>query len=59
MHDPLADLMLETDDFAWLTRELRKIARRHAGGRLVSMLEGGYSVDALRECSVAHVAELR
>lgn len=59
MHDPLADLMLETDDFAWLTRELRRIARRHAGGRVVSMLEGGYSLDALRECSVAHVAELR
>ncbi|HZV39331.1 MAG TPA: histone deacetylase family protein, partial [Pseudoxanthomonas sp.] len=59
MHDPLADLMLETEDFAWLTRELRRIARRHAGGRLVSMLEGGYSLEALRECSVAHVAELR
>ena len=51
--------MLDADDFAWLTRELRRIARRHAGGRLVSMLEGGYSLEALRECSVAHVAELR
>ncbi|MFT3756323.1 MAG: histone deacetylase family protein [Pseudoxanthomonas sp.] len=59
MHDPLADLMLETDDFAWLTGELRKLAGRHAGGRVVSMLEGGYSLEALREASAAHVAALR
>ena len=59
MRDPLADLMLETEDFAWLTRELRAIARRHASGRVVSLLEGGYDLDALRECSVAHVDELR
>ncbi|MFT3761855.1 MAG: histone deacetylase family protein [Pseudoxanthomonas sp.] len=59
MRDPLADLMLETDDFAWLTRELRKLARRHAGGRVVSLLEGGYDLEALREASTAHVAELR
>ncbi len=59
MRDPLADLMLETEDFGWLTRELRAIARRHASGRVVSMLEGGYDLEALRECSVAHVDELR
>jgi acetoin utilization deacetylase AcuC-like enzyme len=59
MRDPLADLMLETEDFAWLTRELRAIARRHAFGRVVSLLEGGYDLEALRECSVAHVDELR
>ncbi|KAF1711143.1 acetoin utilization protein [Pseudoxanthomonas kalamensis DSM 18571] len=59
MHDPLADLMLEAEDFAWLSGRLKQIAAQHAGGRLVSMLEGGYSLDALRECSVAHVAALR
>lgn len=59
MRDPLADLMLDTEDFAWLTRELRAVADRHASGRLVSVLEGGYDLEALRECSVAHVAELR
>ncbi len=59
MRDPLADLMVETEDFGWLTRQLRAVARRHAGGRVVSMLEGGYDLDALRECSVVHVAELR
>lgn len=59
MRDPLADLMLETEDFVWLTRELRAVADRHASGRLVSMLEGGYDLEALRECSAAHVAALR
>jgi acetoin utilization deacetylase AcuC-like enzyme len=59
MRDPLADLMLETEDFAWLTRRLRQIANTHARGRIVSVLEGGYDLEALRECSSAHVAELR
>ncbi|RZA20154.1 MAG: histone deacetylase family protein [Lysobacteraceae bacterium] len=56
--DPLADLRLEAADFAWLTRELVRIANRHCDGRLVSMLEGGYDLDALAASSVAHVAEL-
>jgi len=59
MRDPQADLMLETEDFAWITAELRTLARRHAGGRVVSMLEGGYDLQALAECSVAHVGQLR
>ena len=59
MRDPLADLMLETEDFGWLTRQLREVAERHAGGRIVSMLEGGYDLDALRECTVVHVEALR
>ena len=59
LSDPLADLMLEAEDFAWITTELRAIATRHGGGRLVSMLEGGYSLEALAECAVAHVGALR
>ncbi len=59
LSDPLADLMLEAEDFAWITAELRTIADRHGEGRLVSMLEGGYSLDALAECAVAHVGALR
>ena len=59
MRDPLADLMLETEDFGWLTRQLRDLANRHAAGRVVSMLEGGYDLDALRDCAKAHVDELR
>ncbi len=49
--------MLETDDFAWITGELHALAR-HAAGRVVSMLEGGYDLQALAECSVAHVQAL-
>ncbi|HEY0505999.1 MAG TPA: histone deacetylase family protein [Lysobacter sp.] len=56
--DPLAQIELETEDYAWITRELVAIARRHANGRIVSMLEGGYDLGALREGSVAHVREL-
>ena len=56
--DPLARLELEAEDFAWLTNELMGIARRHGDGRVVSMLEGGYDLQALRECSVAHVGAL-
>jgi acetoin utilization deacetylase AcuC-like enzyme len=56
--DPLAQLQLQADDYAWITRELVAIADRHANGRVVSMLEGGYDLDALRESSVAHVAAL-
>jgi len=58
LRDPQADLMLETDDFAWITRELHALARRHAAGRVVSMLEGGYDLQALAECSVAHLQAL-
>jgi acetoin utilization deacetylase AcuC-like enzyme len=59
VRDPLAQLRLEADDFGWLTRELAALADRHAQGRIVSLLEGGYDLAALRECSVAHVAALR
>jgi acetoin utilization deacetylase AcuC-like enzyme len=56
--DPLADLGLEASDFAWLSQALAELAERHSGGRVVSLLEGGYSLTALRECSVAHLVGL-
>jgi acetoin utilization deacetylase AcuC-like enzyme len=56
--DPLADLTLEADDYRWLSAELAALAERHAQGRLVSLLEGGYSLAALRACSVAHLQGL-
>lgn len=56
--DPLAQLQLETDDYVWITQELVAIADRHAQGRIISLLEGGYDLQALRECSVAHVGAL-
>lgn len=57
--DPLAELQLEADDFGWITAELVAVAERHAGGRIVSLLEGGYDLAALAESSVAHVNALR
>ncbi len=56
--DPLANLNLDADDYAWVTHELVAIARRHAQGRVVSSLEGGYSLTALRQSVQAHVAAL-
>ena len=56
--DPLAQLRLEAEDYAWITRELVRLANRHCAGRIVSSLEGGYDLEALRESVVAHVGEL-
>jgi len=56
--DPLAGLNLNAEDYAWLTERLVEVAQRHAEGRIVSTLEGGYSLTALRESSVAHIRAL-
>ena len=56
--DPLANLDLTTEDYAWITQELLDLAQRHARGRIVSSLEGGYSLTALRESTRAHCAAL-
>jgi acetoin utilization deacetylase AcuC-like enzyme len=56
--DPLAYLQLREDDYAWITRRIREIADRHAQGRIVSALEGGYHLDALGRSALAHVGEL-
>jgi acetoin utilization deacetylase AcuC-like enzyme len=56
--DPLAELRVGTEDFVWLSEELLQMAERHCGGRLVSVLEGGYDLDALAECAAAHVRVL-
>jgi acetoin utilization deacetylase AcuC-like enzyme len=56
--DPLAQLEVETEDFVWLTGELMAIAARHAGGRLVSVLEGGYDLEVLAESAATHVQAL-
>jgi len=56
--DPLAGLAFTEDDYAWVTRELAGVAQRHAQGRIVSSLEGGYALSALGRSVVAHVREL-
>ena len=45
--DPLANLQLTEPDFAWATAKIAEVADKHAQGRLVSMLEGGYNLAAL------------
>jgi acetoin utilization deacetylase AcuC-like enzyme len=56
--DPLANLLLDERDFAWITTELLGIAARHTGERLVSVLEGGYDLDALAASAAVHVRTL-
>ena len=56
--DPLANLKLETEDYGWITERLVGLAARHAHGRIVSSLEGGYSLTALRESTASHVSAL-
>jgi len=58
MRDPLANLNLVEDDFAWATRKIMDIADRHAGGRVVSLLEGGYDLQGLANSVAAHVTAL-
>ena len=45
--DPLGNLNLREADFAWVTRRLMAIAARRCGGRVVSLLEGGYDLEGL------------
>ena len=56
--DPLANLALVEADFAWATEQLSEVARRQAGGRLVSVLEGGYNLAALARSVGVHVKGL-
>ncbi len=56
--DPLAQLRVETADFVWLTRELMAMADAHCARRIVSLLEGGYDLQALASCAAAHVRAL-
>lgn len=56
--DPLASLNLREADFTWATQKLMAAADRHAGGRIVSVLEGGYDLDALAKSTAAHVSAL-
>jgi acetoin utilization deacetylase AcuC-like enzyme len=58
MRDPLANLNLLEADFDWATRKLMEIADSHAGGRVVSVLEGGYDLQGLANSAAAHVAAL-
>ena len=56
--DPLANLNWLTEDFGWVTGEICRIAAECCAGRVVSMLEGGYDLDALAESVRAHLDAL-
>jgi acetoin utilization deacetylase AcuC-like enzyme len=56
--DPLAQLQLKEDDFAWVTQQLMRVADKSAQSRIVSFLEGGYNLAALGKSAKAHVEAL-
>ena len=56
--DPLGNFLLTDEDFADLTRMLREIAAKYSNGKLVSVLEGGYSLEGLASGVRAHVDAL-
>ena len=56
--DPLGGLAVSTEAFAEATRIVRSIAERHADGRVVSVLEGGYDLDALAQSTARHLEAL-
>jgi acetoin utilization deacetylase AcuC-like enzyme len=57
-NDPLADIRLGQEDYAWITERLMGVARTHAAGRMVSTLEGGYDLAALAASVAAHTSML-
>lgn len=56
--DPLANIGLVEEDFAWVTQQVVEMADKHAGGRVVSMLEGGYDLMGLAKSVGVHVRVL-
>ncbi len=56
--DPLASIMLVEEDFRWITQELMDIAGSYCGGRIISVLEGGYNLNALAASVAIHVKTL-
>jgi acetoin utilization deacetylase AcuC-like enzyme len=58
MRDPLASLNLTEEDFGWATGKIMEVAATSAGGRVVSVLEGGYDLEGLASSAAAHVEAL-
>jgi acetoin utilization deacetylase AcuC-like enzyme len=58
VEDDMAMLRLVDGDYAWVTKQVKAIADRHADGRIVSMLEGGYALSALGRSAVQHIRVL-
>ena len=58
LQDEISDMHLSDADCQWLTDMCLDVAHRHAGDRLVSVLEGGYDLDSLARCTAAHIKQL-
>jgi acetoin utilization deacetylase AcuC-like enzyme len=56
--DPLGGLLLQDEDYGWITAEIRALAESSCSGKVVSLLEGGYDLEALATASAAHVKAL-
>jgi acetoin utilization deacetylase AcuC-like enzyme len=58
MEDDMAMLRFTDADYGWVTEQVKAATDRHTGGRIVSMLEGGYSLPALGRSAVQHIRVL-
>jgi acetoin utilization deacetylase AcuC-like enzyme len=58
INDPLADLALTAQDYAWITEFIKKTANNCCAGRIISSLEGGYHLPSLTESALAHISRL-
>lgn len=58
VNDPLADLALTNDDYAWMTEFIKQSVNNCCSGRIISSLEGGYHLPSLSESAVAHINSL-
>lgn len=56
--DDMGGLALKEADYLWITETLKQVAKKHAQGRIVSILEGGYALHALGRCVMTHVKSL-
>ena len=56
--DPLAQINLEASDYGWISQKILELAEKCCGGRVISILEGGYDIEALRESVQVHVRAL-
>jgi acetoin utilization deacetylase AcuC-like enzyme len=56
--DDMAMLRLLDADYGWVTAQVKELAERHAAGRMVSVLEGGYALSALGRSAVQHLRVL-
>ncbi|PXW88915.1 acetoin utilization deacetylase AcuC-like enzyme [Nitrosomonas sp. Nm84] len=56
--DDMSQLQFDDDDYVWITQQIKAIANKYANGRIVSVLEGGYELQALGRCVAEHVRGL-